>query len=141
MDNLPDWLPPGQVSQLVQGSSETIGAGGYTRDITLNCTPESPYQVGTYDEVSRYDTPGSTLAADITTTGTTLSVATIGGVLWSTTAEPYDINCGGEQMRVTSCTGASSPQSMTVQRSINGAVMTHGSGDSLSLWTPAHYAL
>ena len=46
ISGLPSWLPPEDVSQLVLGPSATLG--GTTHLIQLNCEPESPYQVATY---------------------------------------------------------------------------------------------
>ncbi|MEU8199298.1 carbohydrate binding domain-containing protein [Microbispora amethystogenes] len=46
ISGLPAWLPPEDVSQLVLGHTETLG--GTTHLIQLNCEPESPYQVATY---------------------------------------------------------------------------------------------
>lgn len=91
--------------------------------------------------LGRADTTGSTLASGVTSTGTTLSVATASGPLWSTTDEPYDIVVGGEVMTVTTVTGASSPQSATVVRSVNGIVKAHSSGAVIRLAQPARAAL
>jgi len=65
VDNPPSWLPPDQISQLVQGYSESMR--NFEHKITLNCTPESPYRVGVYDSASlgRGESDGSTLATSI----------------------------------------------------------------------------
>lgn len=40
---LPSWLPPGDLSQLVRGISETIT--GFEHRISFACSPESPWRV------------------------------------------------------------------------------------------------
>jgi hypothetical protein len=101
-DNPPAWLPPDQISQLVQGYSETLGS--FEHQMTLTATPESPYRVGVYDSAAlgRYDTAGSELAAAIDADDTILSVATTSGPLWTYRGldMPFDIVIGGEVMAV-----------------------------------------
>ncbi|WP_460067401.1 hypothetical protein [Streptomyces sp. YKOK-I1] len=75
----------------------------------------------------RVDTDGSQLAAGATSTATSLSVAVTAGNLWATSAAyptefPFNVLIGGEEMRVDAITGASSPQTWTVVRSVNGIV-------------------
>ncbi|WP_328962977.1 hypothetical protein [Streptomyces virginiae] len=140
--NPPTWLPPGPIDLIVEGYTETIGHPN-DWDIVLNCSPAGPWTVAVADDLvlGRADTTGSTLASGVTSTGTTLSVATASGPLWSTTDEPYDIVVGGEVMTVTTVTGASSPQSATVVRSVNGIVKAHSSGAVIRLAQPARAAL
>lgn len=71
------------------------------------------------------------LNATITSTATTAVVKSLDGYLLSTTAVPYDITMGGERMTVTACTGATSPQTLTVTRSVNGVIKAHTADDSL----------
>jgi hypothetical protein len=84
------------------------------------------------------DTDGSTLAAGVTSSAVTLSVATTtaGSPLWTTTAGdfPFDILIAGEQLTVTNITGASSPQSFTVTRSVNGVVKAQMAGADMRLF-------
>jgi hypothetical protein len=110
--NLPAWLPPDLVSLMCQGYTETIGE--YDWQITYNCTPGSPWTVGVLDTPARGQlmTQGSTLAAGVNATTTTLSVATTTGPLWTTTATrpadfPFGIRVAGEVMTVTAITGTS----------------------------------
>lgn len=139
--NPPEWMPPDQISQIVQGYIETIGVVG-EHMITINLTPESVYQVGVLDDAAlgKLDTAGSELTADITDSATSVSVATLNVVtdddpLWTTDpAEfPFDITCGGEVMTVTAISGASSPQTFTVTRGINGITKPHPAGTALKL--------
>lgn len=149
--NIPGWLPPDDIRQIAQGFTETISPPSgvpyrHPWTIDVNCSPAAPWDVAVYDATSgpgeaRYSSDGSTLAAGLTTTATSVSVATPAGPLWSSTDQPFDIYVGGERMRVTAVTGASSPQTFTVIRSVNGVVKTHLTGAEVRLFKPAYYAL
>jgi hypothetical protein len=147
VDNPPAWLPPGPISQLAQGFVETIGNN--TWDIEVNCTPESPWQVAEYEATAggdyRYDTAGSTLAAEFDAgTDTSMSVDVDVLPLWTTddAETPFDIECGGVRLTVTDITGSSSPQTFTItQAPVNGIEKTIPAGTAVSLWTKARYAL
>lgn len=141
--NPPPWMPPDAISQILQGYSETLGI--YEHDMILNCSPESPYRVGLLDDtvLGHLDTDGSTLNQDYPLgTETSLQVATTGAAtgsaLWTTSAGdfPFDISVGGERMTVTNITGASSPQTFTVTRSVNGVVKPQISGTDVRLRQP-----
>ena len=140
LSNLPSWLPPEVVSQLVLGFDETLAK--FAHDITVNCVPASPYQVAVYG-TARYGPYASTLAEDLTTNETGVDVATTAGPLWTTAAGdlPVDIMVGGERMTVTAISGASSPQTFTVTRSVNGIVKTHLTGAVVELFEPSYRAL
>lgn len=147
---LPPQHPAGQVDLLLEGYTETISPTRWT--VTATCSPAGPWTVaalpvdadavGPTDPV-RADTAGSELAADVDAETTALSVATTRGPVWTTDpAEfPFDVTCGGEVMRVTAITGTSSPQTFTVQRSINGVVKGHSAGVDVRLAYPAIVAL
>lgn len=128
------------VSLLIVGYTENISP--YLHTITFNCAPADPYKVAVYG-ASRYDADGSTLTSNITSTATSLSATQSGTTLWTTdgTQFPFDINVGGERMRVTNVTGASSPQTLTVTRSINGVVKAQTAGTAIQLWDTPRYAL
>ena len=91
----------------------------------------------------RVDTDGSQLAVDVGPTDTTLSVAVTSGPLWTTSAPefPFTIRVGGEVMTVTNVTGSSSPQTMTVGRSVNGVVKPQAAATDVGLAQPAIIAL
>lgn len=72
VDNPPAWMPPDQISQLVQGYTETMR--NFEHRMTLTGSPEVPWRGAVYD-VDRYDTAGSTLAASIGTVSTVAFVA------------------------------------------------------------------
>jgi hypothetical protein len=145
IDNPPVWLPPDPISQLAQRLTETLWANRL--DITVTGIPESPYEVALYDDpvYGRADTDGSTLHAGITSTATSMQVDTTSAStpLWTTAAAdfPFDIAVAGERMTVTNITGASSPQTFTVTRSVNGIVKAQASGADVRLWFPPYLAL
>ncbi|MCY0961523.1 hypothetical protein OTB19_32195, partial [Streptomyces sp. H27-H5] len=122
---------------IVEGYTETRKPPSRFWTITLNCSPAGPWTVSVVDDpvTGRVDTDGSTLAAGVNSTATSLSVATVGAPLWTTAGSdlPVDIEVDGEVMRVTAISGASSPQTFTVTRSINGIVKSQASGADVRL--------
>ncbi|MFI8278518.1 hypothetical protein ACIGBH_27330 [Streptomyces sp. NPDC085929] len=138
--NPPAWLPPGPIDLIVEGYTETIGHPN-SWDVVLNCSPAGPWTVAvTDDSVNAHaDTTGSQLASGVNTSATSLSVATTSGPIWTTAASemPFDIRVGGEVMTVTAISGASSPQTFTVTRSVNGIVKSHLSSADVRLAHPA----
>jgi hypothetical protein len=147
--NLPPWLPPETPSVLAQGFTEHLGNN--ERHITINTTPEPPWQVAKYEAAKagahRYDTAGSTVYDGmIAGVETAFAVATNVGPLWTTDDDefPFDIEAGGFRLRVTDIAGATSPQTFTVQQiPINDAGITKvlPAGTPVSLWTKARIAL
>lgn len=136
ISNPPAWLPPDAISQLVIGFSEQIDQ--FQHRITFNCVPESPYHTAVLDDVvlGRLDSGGSQLAADALPTDTALLVATTTGPLWTTSDTPFDIRCAGEQITVTAVSGAVSPQTATVTRSVNGVIKPLPIGADIRLNQP-----
>ncbi|MFJ8743415.1 hypothetical protein ACIRL2_29070 [Embleya sp. NPDC127516] len=136
----PAWLPPDPIDLLVQGYTETLGVHDW--DLVLNASPAGPWYVGTV-ETDRVDTDGSKLAAGVTATAGTLSVAVTAGPLWTTSGAemPVDIRVGGEVMTVTAISGTSSPQTFTVTRSVNGVVKAQLADADVRLARPAIVAL
>jgi hypothetical protein len=129
------------VSLIIVGYTETIDP--FVHLITFNCMPAEPYTVAVYD-TSRYDADNSTLTSNITSTATSLSATKSGTTLWTTdgTQFPFDINVGGERIRVGSVTGSSSPQTLgSLTRSINGVVKAQTAGTAIELWDTPRYAL
>jgi hypothetical protein len=137
---LPAWLPPDDVSAGVQGLTETLGAFEHT--ITVSCVPESPYHVGVYDSTeSRYsENDDAVLSGGLDTVYTFPSVASA-GPLFSHSDGDFDIIVGGERMTVTAVNTTTSPQSLTVTRSVNGVVKSHLSGAPVTLFRPVFYAI
>jgi hypothetical protein len=136
--NPPAWLPSDAIDLMVQGYTEVLDQ--YTWTIDFNCTPAAPWDVAVVDE-ARVDTDGSELAVGVDADDTSLSVAVTAGALWTTTDTPFEVRVGGEVMTVTAVSGASSPQTFTVTRSVNGVTKSHASGADLRLAAPAIVAL
>lgn len=130
------------VKLLVLGYTDTFDAYGWR--IVFNCVPYSPYEVGELNLADTRLDPGTstTLAEDLTTTETGADV-TVAGPLWSTSGGDYPLSImiGGEEMTVIAVSGASSPQTFTVTRSVNGVVKTHLTGAAVTLKRPAILAL
>lgn len=132
--------PPGDQNLLIRGYSEVITA--FTRTITFNCVQYAPWlpasALGSLG-ISTVDTSGSQLNAGVTSTATSLSVATTSGPKWTVAAGdfPFNILVSGELMTVTNITGAASPQTFTVTRSVNGIVKAQVSGALVDLYQPA----
>lgn len=143
LSGLPSFLPPGDVNLIVLGSSETLDQFRWLVD--LNCAPYDPYNAGVWSGGSSYkwDASYSTLAAGATSSATSLSVATSQGSLWTTSAGdfPFDVNIGGVRITVTNITGASSPQTFTVTRSVDGFDLALSAGAAVNLWTPSKWGL
>jgi hypothetical protein len=138
---LPSWLPPGDLSQLVLGISETIT--GFEHRISFSCSPESPWRVALLGDstLCRLDTGGSQIAVEAPAAATSLSVATLSGTVWTTTDTPFDAVIAGERVTVTSVSGASSPQTWVVTRSVNGVSKVLPVGADVRLYQSAVLAL
>lgn len=77
-------------------------------------------------------------------------MASTGGVLWTTSSGDWNtglnggglfIVIGGEEMRVSAITGASSPQTFTVVRSVNGVTKAHSAGAEVHTRYPTRVGL
>ena len=140
LDSLPDTVLYDPVKQLAFGTKESLGGFHYAQE--FSAVPESAYEVIILGDpvYGRVDTDGSQLASGVSATATTLSVSTTGpsGILWSPNSSdwPFDIAVGGERMTVTAVSGTTSPQSLTVTRSVNGVVKAQAAGTDVRLWFP-----
>lgn len=136
--NLPVQVGYDGLSQLLLSTTETIDL--FQHRISLNGQPESPYRTARLADVlfGRIDTGGSQLAADVGPAVTSFSVSTASGPVWTTSGGdfPFDVRLGGERVTVTSITGASSPQTFTVVRSVNGVVKPQPAGTDIRLNQP-----
>lgn len=144
--NGPDFLEPGPFNLMVQGFEETIKERSW--EITFSCSPADPWTVGVVGDtiLGRPDTDTSELASGVSSSATSFSVAVTAGPLWITSAVfpthfPLDAMVGGERVSVSAISGAASPQTFTVARSVNGIVKAHSAGASLSLAEPMRPAL
>jgi hypothetical protein len=128
----------------VLGWTETIGT--HTRTITFTCAPDQQFVVGVYDSTSsRYDLRTSVLNAAKDSTTTTMTFKQTDDESWSTTAVPYDVMMGGEQITVTAMGSRSGTgpwlQAATVVRSVNGIVKSQATNEPVHIATPGRWAL
>lgn len=137
VNNPPAWLPPGSIDQRVLGLTETITPQNHR--LEFNTDPYQLLSIGRYDNsaADRYDGHGTTLAAAVTATATTLTLATPPGVTWTSADGSYAIMCGGEKMTVTNVTGST----MTVVRGVDGFSSAHPVGRPVQLAAPVRYSL
>lgn len=138
--------PPDPVALIVEGYQVKINP--LELRFELACVPQQPWRVAVLDDavLGRLDTDGSTITTAITSGATSFAVATPSGVLWTTTATrptdfPFDIVCEGERMTVTAIVGATSPQTFTVTRSVNGVIKAHAINAPINVWQPMVLAL
>ncbi len=133
--------PPGPLSLIVRGYKER--ADQRQLKMSLVCVPEASLEVWELESstLGALDSATSTLAGTMTTSSTSVTVAdsavlSVPSELWTTTDVPFDIVVAGERMTVTAVSGASSPQTFTVTRAVNGIVKTHAVGESVVLYYP-----
>ncbi|MGH3429985.1 MAG: hypothetical protein ACRDQZ_20850 [Mycobacteriales bacterium] len=115
---------PDTIRLIVLGYTETFNV--FKHDIVYNCVPESPYEIAQFDAApNAYYIAGAaaTLTSGYSTTATTMIVNT-GVTPWKTGAVSIPVTMAGELMTVTNITGAASPQTFTVTRSVNSVVKT-----------------
>lgn len=135
---LPSQHPPGGIDALVIGWTEHLDAVEWT--FAPNCVDYAPYRVAILDDddYGKFDTDGSDLTAAVSSSATSLSVATTTGTspLWTTDAGemPIPLIVAGEVM---SATAIAAPTTITY-----GAVGTaaHGSNASVVPSLPASVA-
>ena len=113
--------------------------------LSFTTAPASPFRVGVWDSAdaidSRWSSDTTTVNGAHNSSTTSLSVDIADGVLWDDTDGDFDIMVAGERMTVTAVAGASSPQTFTVTRSVNGVTKSHSDGEAVRLFTSAHWSL
>lgn len=135
--------PTGDIADVyMEGYSMFIDGERWT--VTPVCSPAAPYQIAvveaTDDSVWRLETDGAELTSTLSATATSFQVTTAAGMPLFTTAVgdfPVDVNIGGEQIRISAISGASSPQTFTVAtggRAINGVVKAHAAAAPVTGW-------
>lgn len=137
----PSFLVPDTIDLLVVGIKERLTQ--FTWDISYVCLPFDVWNTAKYygaGDTDRYSPGSSSLAAGATSTATSLSVA-VDRNLWTIADGSFDILVAGERMTVTNVVGSSSPQTLTVTRSVNGVVKAQSSGASVELFSPKRYAM
>lgn len=138
IDDLPSWLPPETISQLVQGLTESLH--NFSHVITIHGAPAEPWQAAIYDNSdSRYESEGSFITQDIDTTTTAVVVNTPNGSVWSDDDAPFDIIVNGERMTVSSISGTGTPQVFTCTRHVNGVIKAHVTGEEVRLFRQVRY--
>jgi hypothetical protein len=135
----PPYVPYTELRFLVQGGAETISQNSHR--ITLNTTPADIY------EVNAVDAEGSLLVAPVTSGGTSIKIAPPEkGPAWTTSSRdtPYNIQVGGQAMRVTAIStdtpayiGASAAAASGNNASVTPALpagLTVDTGQLLLIW-------
>lgn len=109
IDNPPVWVPPRDIDLMVQGYTERLSPEMWTWE--ANTSPGGAWTVAEADHATRgrYDTAGSQIEADVTSTDTTLPVRVTADARWITTADhpgefPFRAELGGEVVTVTGVT-------------------------------------
>lgn len=139
LSNTPPWAPP-EISLsprelIVIGMKEYLDQSRWV--ITLVCMPGELFNVPVMGPVAtggaKVDTDGSYVVSGTTTTGTSITVASTW--LWTTDPAqmPIPIEIGGEVITVTAVSGATSPQTFTITRSVNGKVKQIYANESVQL--------
>lgn len=148
VSNPPAPSAPDTITMLVQGYTEVFDQ--FLHAIVFTCTPYTPWNVWVLEDpvFSRADTDWESAASVLATdypdpTTTSLQVSVVSGPLWTTAAGdfPLDVMIAGERVTVTNITGASSPQTFTVTRSVNGVVKAQAAGAVVSLADKSYVAL
>jgi hypothetical protein len=139
--NQPAQLPPDDVEILALGYTEVLENRQHR--LSFNSEPYGPYRhlndlSGSTLATARAAGDSSTLAAGITSSATSFTVATSAGPVWRTGSTaptfPIPVMIGGEEMSVGVISGSSSPQTFSsVTRSVNGVVKAHSSGDEVQV--------
>jgi hypothetical protein len=136
--DLPSWLPPETISQLVQGLTESLH--NFSHMITIHGAPAAPWQAGIYEDTdSRYESEGSFITQDIDTVTTAVVVNTPNNSVWSDDDAPFDIIVNGERMTVTAISGTGTPQVFTCTRHVNGIIKSHVTGEEVRLFRQVRY--
>ncbi len=140
ISDVPDYVAGaiGDEEMVLEGASQRVDQFTWTVDAATS--PGRVYHVFELESLAygALETDGSTITVAIDSDDTSLTVATTDTTspVWTqdTTDMPFDIEIGGERMRVTAVSGATSPQTFTVTRSVNGIVKSHAVGASVTMW-------
>jgi hypothetical protein len=133
----PGWLPPGNVKQIIAGTTEELG--GYWHRLRWAAVPESPYEVMVASDpvYGHAGTSGSILAAAATSAATTLWVATEDGyVPWTTSGGdfPFCIGAAGEQIEVTAISNPTGSATSPAAYTTLGITATLAEGTYVLQW-------
>jgi hypothetical protein len=146
-DPPPD-CPPQPIDLQAHGWAETIRAKD-RREITFNTVSHSPWLVGVAG-VDLADSDGTTLVSGLSavTAGTSQAVSVdVVGTVWPTDAAfPFGMwiltgsGAKAERVTATAVSGASSPQTLTITRGLDGYTLAHDAGAALVLFQPLRWA-
>jgi hypothetical protein len=140
LTGMPAQHPPGDVDISVQGRSQKLGRRRWSA--TLNCSPQGPYSVWALGSLAtgRVDSAGTTVRTTVAAGATSMQV-NVPGRVWTTNASylPLYLRIDGIKVKVTNITGASSPQTLTVDPTTVTKILT--AGQPVHLWQPAIVAL
>jgi hypothetical protein len=136
--NTPAWIPGRNIEELAIGTTEILTP--FEHLIATNCVPARPYDVAVYDSTAaRYSSSGSTLVSGVAAGVTSLSIATAAGPPWSVADGSFNVLIQGEELTVTAISGATSPQTFTVTRAVNGISKALTAGATMELSRPVYY--
>jgi hypothetical protein len=133
-------VSPDPHEQLIQSYEETIDQ--YDWDITWVTAPASVYRVGVLEYTTRLDTRYLVVESDFdagTDTAMTTERTDSTKGLWvlpvdSPESFPFDVMVDGVRLRVTSASGTSDPQTLTVEQlPINGILKTIPAGEPIKV--------
>lgn len=140
-------LPPQTLQFLIVGYTHTINK--FTWDVEANVVPFEPYHIGLAAAVSgdlgvdvlRADTAGSTVVAAVGPGATSVQVSSTDIGAWTTDADdvPFTVSVSGVAVTVTAVTGATSPQTFTLDPAT--VTKTLPAGAAVALWNPPVLAI
>lgn len=116
----------------------TLRLGYREARVDVTCSPYAPWRVAEAG-AARAASEGSVLATDLPVDGMTMVIAST-GMPWITDPAdmPLVLRVGGEQVIVSSISGAGSPQSATIAaRGVNGITREWPAGTPVQVWEPA----
>lgn len=131
-----DGAPFNTYPAIIEGWIETISSSEWS--VSVHCSPEAPYEVITRDSSGargRRQAVDSTLSVGFDSDAMSFTVSS--GKLWTTSAGafPMDIMVNGEQITISSITGATSPQTFNASaRYVNGVRKGHLAGESVTIY-------
>ncbi|GGN86412.1 hypothetical protein GCM10010112_67960 [Actinoplanes lobatus] len=145
-DPPPD-LPPDPIDIQIQGWAEVIRPR--RREITFNTLPHGPWVVGVAG-VDLADSDGTTLVDPLTAVAAGAVEAVdvdVVGTPWPLDADvPFPMwilhpsGAKAERVTVTAISGATSPQTMTITRGLDGYTLAHDAGAELIMFQPLRWA-
>lgn len=144
----PATMAPDDVHNVIEGWEERWNSRRW--EASIGGSPAAVFDVGVYASTStdsaggRYS-PDSFQLAEVVDSASTSWTANVSPVMSTSAAHyPQDAMIGGERVTITAISGATSPQTLTVQRSKNGVVKAHDPANAadrdITLIEAAYYA-